>query len=203
MLSSKYESDNTNIVEKLKTSDKPLIDALNFRRTIRNYDPDYVIPQEHIDEILHAGQFAPTACNTQPYDFLVIRNKKKLDEVSEKVLNSLPEGFKSHCLGRKEKHGVTNVVTCDASLVILFVKNERAMKDFVGIDVGISAMAMMTAALQFGLDTMCLGFFKNPAVEEYFGLAKDSVPLGLAIGKVKGERTFPHKDLIGKITFCD
>lgn len=203
MLSSIKEINNEDLIEKMKKSDKPIIDALNYRRTIRNYDIDYKIPQEHLDEIVHAGMFAPTACNSQPYDLVVVRNVAKLEEVSKLVLDNLPEHFKSHVLERKEKHGVKNVVTCDANCIIFFVKNERQIKDFVELDVGISCMAMMTAALQFRLDTMCLGFFRTPIVEKYFGFKEGSVPLALAVGKVKGDRIFPHKDLISKITYID
>lgn len=203
MLSNIKETNNENIVEKMKTSKLPIIDALDYRRTIRNYDINYKIPQEQLDQILYAGKFAPTACNSQPFDFLVIRNKEKLDEVAEKTIAVLDEKFQSHLKERKAKHGVENVVTCDAPCVVLFVKNERKIEKYVEIDVGISAMAMMMASLQFGLDTMCLGFLRNPKVEEIFGLPKDSVALGLAIGKVKGDRVFPHKDLIQKVEYID
>lgn len=203
MFPGKYDINNDNIVEKLKKSEKPIIDALNFRRTIRNYDNSFQIPKEQLDEIINAGRNAPTACNTQPFDFIVVKNTKKLDEVSDKILSQFPEQAKADFLKRKEKHGVNNVVTCDCPLVVIFVKNERQMKQYVDIDVGISAMAMMAAAIQYGYDSMCLGLFQNPAVEEYFNLPKGSVPLALAIGKVKGDRSFPHKELISKVSFVE
>lgn len=203
MISPKKEVNNEDIVEKMKTSKTPILDALNFRRTIRNYDINYKIPQEQLDAIIHAGKFAPTACNSQPFDFLVVRNKQKLDEVSQKTIEKLPEQFKAHVLERKEKHHVENVITCDAPVVIFFVKNSRQIKNYVDIDVGISAMAMMTAALQFGIDSMCLGFFQSPIVEEYFGKEKGSIAMGLAFGKVKGDRIFPHKDLLQKVDYID
>ncbi len=203
MLSNIMEVNNANIVEEIKKSDKPLLDAMDYRRTIRNYDIDYKIPQDQLDALLHAAKHAPTACNSQPFDFVVIRNVQKLDEVCNKVIASLPEQFQGHVKERTTKHGVKNVITCDAPCVILFVKNERKIPNFVDIDVGISSMAIMIGALQFGLDTMCLGFLRNPIVEEYFGLPKDSVAMGLAIGKVKGDRTYHHKDLIQKVTYVD
>ena len=187
----------------MKKSEVPILDALNWRRTIRNYDVDYKIPQDQLDAIIHAAKFSPTAWNSQPFDFVVIRNTQKLDEVSNQLIGTLSKEFQEHINGRIAKHGVKNPVTCDAPCVILFVKNERKIPNFVDIDVGISAMAIMTAALQFNLDTMCLGFFQNPKVEEYFGLAKGSVAMGIAIGKVKGERTYHHKDLIQKVTYVD
>ncbi len=94
MLSPIMEVNNENIIEKMKNSDKPILDALDFRRTIRNYDIDYKIPQDQLDAILHAAKNAPTARNSQPFDFVVIRNSQKLDEVCDKFMNSLSEDMK-------------------------------------------------------------------------------------------------------------
>ena len=38
-----------------------ILEALKHRRTIRNYDPDYQIPQEQLKEILNAAQIVPTS----------------------------------------------------------------------------------------------------------------------------------------------
>ena len=40
---------------------KNVLEILKHRRTIRNYDPDYQIPKEHLDEILNEAQISPTS----------------------------------------------------------------------------------------------------------------------------------------------
>ena len=57
---------------------KNVLEILKHRRTIRNYDPDYQIPQEHLDEILNAAQISPTSKDLQEVDFIVLRNKEKI-----------------------------------------------------------------------------------------------------------------------------
>ncbi len=62
---------------------KTILDVLKYRRTIRNYDPDYQIPKEQLDEILHAAQISPTSKDLQEVDFIVLRNKDKLNEIEK------------------------------------------------------------------------------------------------------------------------
>ena len=77
------------------------------------------IPKDQIDKIMHAAQLSPTACNYQGQDCIVVTNKEKLAQMEKIVIDSLPEvNFKKHFGQRKERHGVTNVVTFDP--IVLF-----------------------------------------------------------------------------------
>ena len=165
-----------------------VLDALNNRRTVRNYDSEYQIPKEQLDTIIKAGQYSPTACDFQPVDFIVVTNKDLLNKMEEATVKSLPESdFKKHFIERKQRHGVKNCVTCDSTCTILIVKNERATDLWTPIDAGIAAMGMMTAAQNFGIDSMCIGVIAmedtRQANEELFGLKKGSLVLGLCLGK--------------------
>ncbi len=54
-----------------------LIEGLLTRRSIRKYT-DKKIDRETIEEIIKAAQFAPTAHNKQPWEFLVVEDKEVL-----------------------------------------------------------------------------------------------------------------------------
>ena len=54
-----------------------LFDAIAGRKSIRRFK-DQPVPDEDIRKILDAGRLAPSANNTQPWSFLVIKNKEKL-----------------------------------------------------------------------------------------------------------------------------
>ena len=73
-----------------------ILEALKHRRTIRNYDPDYQIPQEQLKEILNAAQIAPTSKDLQEVDFIVLRNKQKLDQIEELILKEFPEDIRQN-----------------------------------------------------------------------------------------------------------
>ena len=165
-----------------------ILEALERRRTIRNYDPDWQIPKEQMDKIMKMAQLSPTACNFQGQDYVVVTNKEKLAKLEKIIIDSLPEdNFKKHFVERKQRHGVNNVVTCDSPCVVLIVKNERASEDWIKIDAGIASMSIMMAAQNFGIESMCLGVVAMKCTqekcEELFGLKKGSLLLGVALGK--------------------
>ena len=182
------------------------LEALEHRRTVRNYDPNYQIPKEQLEKIMSLAQHSPTACNFQGQDYLVVTNKEKLAKIEKSVIDNLPDdNFKKHFVERKERHGVSNVVTCDATTVVIIYKNERASNDWIAIDTGIAAMSIIVAAQAYGIESMCLGVVamgkaKNE-IEELLGLKKDSIVLGVALGKPLGKLTFPKKEIKCKVTY--
>ena len=56
------------------------IEAILSRRSIRKYKKE-ALPKELIDELLKAGMNAPSAHNEQPWHFIVIQDRKVLNEI--------------------------------------------------------------------------------------------------------------------------
>ena len=135
----------------------------------------------------------------------MIQQQLSLESV---IINSLPENnFKKHFIERKERHGVNNVVTCDAPIIILIVKNERANDDWIKIDSGIASMSIMIAAQNFGIESMCLGVVAmketQEKCEQLFELKKGSLVLGVAIGKPKGKIELKEKVIKSKVSYIE
>jgi len=60
---------------------KILLDFIKERRSIRAFQ-DKPIPEEEIEMILEAGQWAPSASNRQPWEFIVIKSKDILKKIA-------------------------------------------------------------------------------------------------------------------------
>lgn len=56
------------------------------RRSIRSFKPDPV-PDEYVDKIIEAARWAPSGANSQPWEFVIIRNR----EIKEKILQLIKE----------------------------------------------------------------------------------------------------------------
>ena len=56
-------------------------DLIFNRESVRNYDPNRPVPKEILEKILDAGRIAPSACNYQPWKFLVISSPAMLEKV--------------------------------------------------------------------------------------------------------------------------
>jgi nitroreductase len=59
-----------------------IFEAINTRRSIRAYT-DMPVTDDILHRILAAGMMAPSAGNEQPWEFVLIREKKKLQAISE------------------------------------------------------------------------------------------------------------------------
>ena len=64
-----------------------IIDAIKQRRSIREYK-DISIPKKQINEILNCGRLAPSAKNRQPWRFVVITNKKKINGIADLMIGN-------------------------------------------------------------------------------------------------------------------
>lgn len=58
-------------------------EAIRARRSIRKYKSDFEIPQSDIDLMLEAAMMAPSAGNSRPWEFVVIKSKEKREAITE------------------------------------------------------------------------------------------------------------------------
>ncbi len=56
---------------------------ISKRRSIRNYDPVKMVPEDVLERILNAGRLAPTSSNKQPATFRLIRDPGLLNRVNK------------------------------------------------------------------------------------------------------------------------
>jgi len=57
-----------------------LLELVKKRRSIRRFKPE-PIPDEYIDKIIEAARWAPSGFNTQPWEFVIVRDKVLKDNI--------------------------------------------------------------------------------------------------------------------------
>lgn len=152
------------------------------RRSVRKYKNEQV-PEWMVKRILEAARFAPSAGNGQPWKFIVIRDRKVIDELTEDVVmkaenvsqlfgkkwirplkktlirmqpNQLhPTPFSIVPLLAQRKFGLYH----GAPTVILILKDVRGIAN-PDLDCGIAGQNMVLAAHSMGLGTCWVGFTK-------------------------------------------
>ncbi len=75
---SEYWEDRNELEETMELSD-----VIQYRVSVRNYDPEKQVPKEVLKRILEAGRLAPSATNAQPWKFLVISSAEMRSRVHE------------------------------------------------------------------------------------------------------------------------
>lgn len=81
------------IYDENNASELSIFDVFQKRRSVRSYKSTPV-PEEHITKIIDAARMAPTAGNQQPWKFLVVRDRNKLDELENACITHSVELYK-------------------------------------------------------------------------------------------------------------
>jgi nitroreductase/ketosteroid isomerase-like protein len=152
--------------EILYTSEKQyFFDIIKSRRTVRKFKPTPV-PREHIMKILDAARFAPTSGNQQPWKFLVIENREKLDQLKTAALAWTLENYgksgKSSAeelasLRDKLKMRLEDVLSAPVYVAVLVDSQSKYPDDNI-YDGSLAAGNLMIAARALGYGT---GFFTS------------------------------------------
>ncbi|MHA2287384.1 MAG: nitroreductase family protein [Promethearchaeota archaeon] len=150
---------------------------LKERRTIRSFI-NKAIPDNEIEMILEAGRWAPSAHNYQPWEFIVIKSKEMLREISKKAL-----------YGRHIKR---------APLAIAIVGKVNIMPTLHVQDTSLVSMNMMLMAWSLGIGSTWIGALERDYVKDMLGLGEnDNLLTILPMGYIKGSIPLPtpRKDL--------
>jgi nitroreductase len=123
------------------------------RRSTRSFQPKQP-PRSLIDKAIECAQLAPSACNKQPYKFLVFDKKEDIS-----LLASLAEGTK----GFHDQIPILIVVT--ASLADYHYEKDRHV---IYIDSSLAIMSFMHAAETLGVSTCALNWSGTEFREKQF-----------------------------------
>jgi len=168
-----------------------LLELINNRQSDRAYLSNPV-ERDKLERILEAGRLAPSACNAQPWKFIIVDQpdlKNKIaDCTSSKILgmNHFTKQAPIHIVIVEEK---ANFTSNAGSLI----KN----KQFPLIDIGITAEHICLQATAEGLGTCMLGWFDETKVKKLLNIPKSKrVPLIITLGYPASEtREKRRKDL--------
>ena len=124
---------------------------------------------------LEAARIAPSACNSQPWKFVVVDDPKLL------------AGMKEAAAGMGMNKWVTDVPVIVA--VVLEKMNLTARigsvikdKEYSLLDVGIAVEHFCLQATELGLGTCIIGWFDEKKVKKLLDIPKRRVPLLISVG---------------------
>ena len=139
------------------------IDLVKKRRSVRSYKPDPV-PREMIEACLEAARFAPTACDTQSWRFIVVEGELK-DRLAEESLGGfvIPNRFASSA-------PVIVVIATDLDLLTHRIGGKIKGIGYHMIDAGIAGEHFILQAEELGLGTCWIGWFDKKAVKRLLKL---------------------------------
>ena len=150
------------------------LDLVRRRQSVRGYTPRPV-EKEKIQRCLEAARLAPSACNAQPWTFIVVDDadlKNRLADLTADrwlPLNHWTKQAPVHVAVVVEQAGLTARIGAKVK-----------KKSFPWIDLGIAAEHFCLQAAADGLGTCMLGWFKEDKARDLLNIP-DGKRLGLII----------------------
>jgi nitroreductase len=142
-----------------------IIDILLSRRSIRQFTSE-PIDDETLTLLLKAAMSAPTACNSQPWEYIVITQKEVLDRIRDKLLFA-------------RYNAPAAIVVCGN----LSIANNSAARDHWVQDCSAATENILIAAAGMGLGAVWIGVYPYPSktkpLAEVLGIPEHVTPLSM------------------------
>ena len=59
------------------------MDVVRNRMTVRQFDPDYVVPKEHYELILEAARHGPSGADAQPWHYIIVTDPQAKKQIAD------------------------------------------------------------------------------------------------------------------------
>lgn len=174
---------------------KQMLELITSRQSDRKYS-DKPIEQDKLDRIIEAGRMAPSACNAQPWKFIIVNDTG--------VLNKLASAASEAAL-------MMNLFVSQAPVIIVIVREKpnfsskisgRIMKkDYSLIDIGIAAENICLQARAEGIGSCMIGWFNERIVRKIIGIPEKKrvellITLGYSLSEQRPKRRKPAEEVI-------
>jgi nitroreductase len=163
-------------------------DAIRSRRNVRSY-ADRPIRAEDLDQILEAGRRSPSSRNTQPWDFVVVTDRIRLQELARVWV------------------GAGHVATSAATIALITSDVPEHAKR-AQFDLGQATMSIMLAAADLGIGSCHSGVGDPETAGRLLGLPDDRtcsflISLGYPAGRPLAPIKNPDRRPFGEVVHRD
>lgn len=145
------------------------------RQSDRRYMPDPV-SREDILKCLEAARMSPSACNSQPWKFIVVDDKAKLAEMADAA-----EGLGMNKFTRDVP--VMVAVVLEKMNATARLGSLLKHKDYSMLDLGMAVEHFCLQAADLGLGTCIMGWFDEKRIARLLGVPRGKrIPLIISLG---------------------
>lgn len=188
-----------------------LFAAMDQRQSCRDF-LDEPIEKQVIEKIIGAGIMAPSPLNTQPWDFIVITNKKLKEQICHGSETCKAAAIDASGWKWLETYSVRFLSTTPVIIVVTGDKGKSGVDIFskegpVAFQHACAAAIqnMLLASHALGLGSVWFTLFDKEAVKELLNIDENKVPLAfVCLGKsAKASAKTLRKSLEKKAVFID
>ncbi|MGB8491210.1 MAG: nitroreductase family protein [Bacteroidales bacterium] len=182
------------------TNAKETLDLILHRQSDRKYS-DRSVESDKIDRITEAGRMAPSACNSQPWKFIVVNDPMVLKDLARAAVEPLT-GMNSFA---GQAPVIIVIVRENPNFSSKFGSSVKR-KDYSRIDIGITCQNICLQATAEGLGSCILGWFDEKKVRKILRIPSSKrvellITLGYAESEYREKRRKPKDQVVSYNTY--
>jgi nitroreductase len=173
-------------------------DAIESRRSVKHYDPDHVMPETDLAELIRLTKLAPSSFNMQNYRILVVRDPEIRQQIraaawdqpqvtDASVLFIMCADLSSHLTDPADywSHAPEEVQNILGPMIKPFYEgNETLIRDEAMRSAALAGMTLMLAAKDMGYDSCPMIGFDAAKVAELINLPENyAIGFMIPVGK--------------------
>jgi nitroreductase len=154
-----------------------LLDLIKQRRSVRRF-LDQPVAREKISMCLEVARAAPSACNSQPWRFIVVDDPELKKRLCERAFRGIYL-INAFC---KKAPVIVAIVSEKGRFLARIGGMFRGTRYYL-IDIGIAGEHFVLQAEEMGLGTCWIGWFNESAVKKALSIPKDKkIDVLIALG---------------------
>ena len=172
------------------------LNLIRTRQSDRKYS-DRTVEKEKLDRILEAGRISPSACNAQPWRFILVTEPDLIGRIAEAAsakllgMNSFVGQAPVQIVVVREKPNFTSKIGGT-------IKN----KDYSLIDIGIASENICLQARAEGLGSCMIGWFDEDEVRRILSIPRSKrveliITIGYSLSDLREKRRKPLEEVVG------
>lgn len=155
------------------------LDLVTSRESTRSFKEGEMISRPDLELCAEAGRNAPSACNSQPWKFVIIDDPETVKRISSQTLTGT-YGMNSFCANASAFIAIVSEGTKASS----WAGGKIMGTDFRLIDTGIACAHVVLAAEDLGIATCILGWFDEKKLKRILSIPrKKKTRLLIAMGR--------------------
>jgi len=151
------------------------IQLIATRQSVRKYKADKV-PHEQLMQCVEAARLAPSACNAQPWHFILVEDETLKNAVADCAAGM---GMNTFC----RQASAIAVIVLEKPNLTSKIGSVLKGKEYTLIDIGIAAEHFCLQATELGLGTCIIGWFNEKKLRKLLSVPfSKRIPLLITVG---------------------
>ncbi len=163
------------------------LDLVKKRQSIRSYI-DKPISRDVLSKCVEAARLAPSACNAQPWKFIIVDQNNLIAKITDKVCHGI------YSMNKFIKNaGALVVVVSDKEGFLRKVGAAVKGTNYYLIDIGIACEHLVLQAAELGLGSCWIGWFDEKRLKEILKIPKNRrIDIIISLGYYESDKLTPR-----------